>query len=341
MRDKLLHLAHSKPELRKYLVPLLRQAFVKIDLKDTEESNLNKAKELAFESYQRTQKNRKREFDISKINKSLSVFDLGLSNNPTEKEVSAVTRKLILEKRVDYNDPNWDTYFEVSRELRALEDSLSSETLEAATKQLLESAEAENEANKKLAQAVAAEVEAAAKRADLGLPLTLKGSDPGVFSVQVGTKRGVNFTVFINRDTGKITQVEDVLEGGDLDFFHGPEGLELGKAYFDLIKEIQHPGSSSQGKEITLYTARPVKDRHQYAGASTLPPNLFLANDVDHVLGLAHDLGGGAQRDVWKVKINTRYLVLTNDAGRVKYYQIVGAKAVPVKGLELIIPAED
>lgn len=137
-----------------------------------------------------------------------------------------------------------------------------------------------------------------------------------------------SFTLF--HHDGKFI-VEDVLEGGDTDFF---TDHKVQADYFNLINEIQKPGSTNTGKMITLYTARPKKDRQQYLNATTLPANLFLTNDYGHAEGLAIDLAGSDEvRDIWKVRIDTRYLMKTLD-GPVKYYQIVVPDA-PAK-LELL-----
>jgi hypothetical protein len=137
-----------------------------------------------------------------------------------------------------------------------------------------------------------------------------------------------NFTFF--RFEEKIN-IEDVLEGGDKDFFHTPE---IQSDYFNLIAELKHPGSTNRGKMITLYTARPTQDRQQLINSQTLPINIFLTNSYDHAEGIAIDLGGSqGVRDIWKVRIDSKYLIQTLD-GPVKYYQLVKANA-PVR-MELI-----
>ena len=121
-----------------------------------------------------------------------------------------------------------------------------------------------------------------------------------------------------------IFEIDDVLDAGDDDFFVGVEGQS---DYFNLINEIKKPGSTSTGKMLTLYTARPTKDRKQYMNSDTIPVNLFLTNSYDHAIGLANDLAGTEERrDVWKVKINDRYLTNTLD-GNIKYYQVTSANA--------------
>lgn len=139
------------------------------------------------------------------------------------------------------------------------------------------------------------------------------------FYVDFGEHTG--FSTFTDL-SGNIKEIDDVLEGGDEDSF---SSLVQQMDYFSLIKEIRKPGSSQIGKTLTLYTARPVKDRNQYMHTKVLPVNLFLSNKEDHVEGLAQDYGG---RDVWMVKVNERYLVQTLE-GYVKYYQIV--KEAPLK----------
>lgn len=155
------------------------------------------------------------------------------------------------------------------------------------------------------------------------------------FSVSVGS-HGADFTVFTNQ--GKVDEIDDVLEAGDTDFFHDPiEQVQ----YFDLIRELKSPGSTQRaGKLLTLWTARPVKDRRRYEGARTVPTNIFLTTDPDRAIGISRDLGGGRARDVWKVTIDSRYLVQTLNAGHIKDYQVVGKTAVPVKKLILDIPGD-
>lgn len=125
-----------------------------------------------------------------------------------------------------------------------------------------------------------------------------------------------NFTLF-NHDGKYVT--EDVLEGGDTDFF---KDHKIQADYFNLINEINKPGSTNKGKILTLYTARPKEDRNHYINATTLPANIFLTNDYSHAEGLAIDLAGSKEpRDIWKVRIDSRYLTQTLD-GPVKYYQV-------------------
>lgn len=161
-----------------------------------------------------------------------------------------------------------------------------------------------------------------------------EGWVPGAYEVKVG--RGSygtpSFTLFVTED-GNVTEVEDVLEGGDDDFFRSPKGQA---DYFNLVNEIRQPGSSSKGKVVTLYTARPTRDRERYEGARDIPSNIFLASTLDEAEGLASDLGSSEVRDVWKVRVDTRHLVKTLDTPRIKHYQTLDR--TPVQSVELIVP---
>lgn len=113
-------------------------------------------------------------------------------------------------------------------------------------------------------------------------------------------------------------EIDDVLEAGDEDFFHS---VQIQSDYFNLINELKKPGSTNKGKVLTLYTARPKKDREQFLNTKTLPLNIFLTNDYDHAEGISRDLADSQQRDVWKVRIDSRYLTKTLD-GKIQYFQV-------------------
>jgi len=123
-------------------------------------------------------------------------------------------------------------------------------------------------------------------------------------------------------------EVDDIIEGGEEDFFDTPQ---VQADYFNLINELRKPGSTQQGKTLTLYTARPKADREQYLKAHTLPVNIFLTNDYDHAEGIGRDMG---ERDIWKVRMNSRYLTQTLD-GLIKYYQVTTPDA-PVNSISLV-----
>jgi hypothetical protein len=129
-------------------------------------------------------------------------------------------------------------------------------------------------------------------------------------------------------------EIDDVLDGGDEDFF---SSAAMQSDYFNLINELKNPGSTSKGKTLTLYTARPVKDRNQYLSTNSLPSNIFLTNDYNHAAGLASDLGSNEIRDIWKVRIDSKYITQTLD-GPVKYYQVTSN--APVVSMSLVSPGE-
>lgn len=161
---------------------------------------------------------------------------------------------------------------------------------------------------------------------------------PGAYHVQLGKGTyAPSFTLFVTEDGG-IQEVEDVLEGGDEDFFTSPEAQY---DYFNLVNELRKPGSTSRGKRLTLYTARPLKDRERYEYAKTLPLNVFLASTFNEAYGLARDLGGGTVRDVWRVVVDSTHLVQTLDAGSVRHYQTVGSGPVPIRSIELVAPGDE
>jgi len=157
------------------------------------------------------------------------------------------------------------------------------------------------------------------------------------YFVELGSHRyPPSFTLFTD-DHGKIKDLGDVLEGGDTDFFRTGDDSTF---YFDLVKEIEHPGSTHRaGKTLTLYTARPTKDRRLYEKGRTVPVNIFLTSDPDRAAGIAHDLGASEVRDIWLVRINEQHLVQTLDTPRAKDYQTVGGngRVVPVKSIDLIM----
>ena len=113
--------------------------------------------------------------------------------------------------------------------------------------------------------------------------------------------------------------IDDVLEGGDEDFF---TDQSVQNDYFALIDELRNLGKQRKHKILTLYTARPKKDKQQLLTSQTLPLNVFLTDNEEHAYGLAHDLSGNEEpRDIWLVRINSKYLTKTLD-GPIKYYQI-------------------
>jgi len=205
---------------------------------------------------------------------------------------------------------------------------------------------------KECAQTLERTIEAAIKRIPswTGSDVTLKfspgaegaidwfsGDEPrlnvSVDALVGGGTDGPGFTVFCTED-GTVRGIDDVLDAGDTDFFHDPL---IEADYFSLTEELRHPGraKSDANKVVTLYTARPLKDRSLYERASSMPNNIFLTTDPDEAWGYSVDLGG--DRDIWKVRIKRQYLVQTLDSGRHKNYQTFTQHGkTPVEDIELI-----
>lgn len=117
----------------------------------------------------------------------------------------------------------------------------------------------------------------------------------------------------------KIIDIDDVLEAGDKDFFTNSKTQQ---DYFNLIQEMRKPGSSSKsGKILKLYTARPTKDREFYLKQQKLPTGVFLTTDESfaEVFGLDYN----ENRDLWFVKVDSKYLLMTLDSPEQKQYQVV------------------
>ena len=128
-------------------------------------------------------------------------------------------------------------------------------------------------------------------------------------------------------------QIDDILElepDEDDEFFNNAQEKQ---DYYNLISQLQNPNRIKSDKILTLYTARPVKDRNFYNNTNWLPSNIFLTNSFSHADGLASDLSSGERRDVWRVRINSKYVVKTLD-GLIKYYQVIKDKA-PIEDISL------
>lgn len=136
------------------------------------------------------------------------------------------------------------------------------------------------------------------------------------------------FSYFYDEETKKV-EIDDVLDAGDDDFF---QSQQVEQDYFNLVRELKNPGSTQTGKNIILYTARPQKERAMYQTATELPPNIYLCNNLNHTIGLSHDLHGS--RDVWKVVVNEKHLIKTNESGNIQYYQTIGK--APIKRISLV-----
>jgi hypothetical protein len=151
-------------------------------------------------------------------------------------------------------------------------------------------------------------------------------------TVEFGRDRyAPSFTLFLDGT------IDDVLDAGDRDFFP-QNNPQLEADYFNVVREIRKPGSTAKkGKLLTLYTARPLKDRHLYQRAKAIPTNIFLTSSEDEAYGYALEY---PPRDVWMVKVYEKYLTQTL-SGRVQNYQTFSAQGVvPVSKVELVDTVE-
>ncbi len=156
-------------------------------------------------------------------------------------------------------------------------------------------------------------------------------------TIEIGKPMGWGGVASFSYFGGDKPLIDDILEAGDDDFF---SGNVVQSDYFNLIRELRSPGISStpgQSKDVVLYTARPTKDKALFTNATSVPGNLFLTNDENRAFGISQEFGG---RDIWAIKINTKYLTETMSAGRLKDYQITGGSTVPILGISLIYDGE-
>lgn len=145
--------------------------------------------------------------------------------------------------------------------------------------------------------------------------------------IKVGNKNG-DFQYW---KEGERFIIEDILEADEEESEYFFTNEQEKQDYFNLISQLQNPNKKDQ--ILTLYTARPAKDREFYSKTDYLPANIFLSNSFNHVDGLANDLQGTEdRRDIYKVKINSKYLIKTLD-GPVKYYQVIKNSPVEYIGL--------
>ena len=100
--------------------------------------------------------------------------------------------------------------------------------------------------------------------------------------------------------------------------------------YFVLIDNLKNLSP----KWLTLFTARPTKDRQLYYSATALPKGIFLSNSFSHVYGLSHDLGSNEIRDVWKVRVSSKDVIKTLD-GDIKYFMTT--REAPLKTSPILV----
>jgi hypothetical protein len=235
-----------------------------------------------------------------------------------------------------------DGWYEVFKDLRTIQDALDADEgvgwdAEVDIKRILkETAQAQGK--------VMQDVKSAISRVEQwnGSPIRIV---PMVSSTEYGDSNYLNAAtsahVYVGDDAGftyfAAHNLDDILDAGDRDFFRDPK---VEQDYFNLVRELQQPGSTSKpGKLLTLYTARPVKDRKQLEHAAQqkkLPNNIFLTDSVGEAEGYAAEY---PPRDIWKVKIYEKYVTTTQQRGGMAAgnYQTMGPGGhAPVKEMILL-----
>ncbi len=149
------------------------------------------------------------------------------------------------------------------------------------------------------------------------------------------TENSPLFTLFVN--DGKLV-IDDVFEMDDFEDFGGPT---IASDYFNLVNEIRNPGASQKTKILTLYTARPIKDREYYLQNQTLHKGTFLTSSYGESRNIGMEIPGEDKiRDVWKVRINSRDVIIHYDGGSSKHYQVISDRP-EVTSMRLIDRGDD
>lgn len=157
-------------------------------------------------------------------------------------------------------------------------------------------------------------------------------SEPCDCADVVSTTNPSIYFSLIKEDGSEKFIVEDIIED-DMDV-DAKDGWQ--KDYYSLINEIRKPGSTSRGRNVTLYTARPVNDREFYTSTATLPNGIYLTSSLDSAAGIALDMGSGKARDVWMFRINSKYLLQTLEGYEKQYRIVAGPEGAPIVAKELM-----
>lgn len=303
-----------------------------------------KAKELADYATSRGESLKTFKLNLNLINSSLKNFNklnqflFDLKNNKNLDEWKKEIYDYYSSLPISSNEKT--LAFNAFRHIGDYIESLDKETTDY-HKDYIEYANETIEETKKNMILIKSEIESAIARSDWGgssikiLPnesydyggeISFEGTDSA--HIIVG-KDGL-FTLF---KINGINEIDDIIEGGEEDDEFFANSSEKND-YYTLIEELRMPGAGSKGKVLTLYTARPSLDRSYFQNTKTLPINLFLTNNLNHALGLADDLSTSeGKRDVYKVRINSKYLTQTLD-GNIKYYMVRKDDA-PIESISL------
>lgn len=314
----------------------INSSFVKINLDNLKKTLTNKIEEF-FTNYENETENLKNfKLDLNYIKKELKDYP----------KINELIAQLSSNKK-DWQDDLWnwqrslsseDRYkvFNVTRYLWKYLDSLDDRNINK--KEYYDLLNQVLEKTNKNMMEIKNNIENAISKSDWNGSLVtihplIASSDEDFLSpsisaeIKVGTKKG-DFQYWKQNDKFLI---EDILESDEEESDYFFTNNEEKQDYYNLISQLQNPNKKDQ--ILTLYTARPIKDREFYSKTDYLPANIFLSNSFNHVDGLAGDLQGTEERrDIYKVKINSKYLIKTLD-GPVKYYQVI--KNAPIESINL------
>jgi len=322
---------------------------VKVDLSHFKLLIIKELKELHYFSVSRQSNLRNFKIDINLIKKGLKNFnklpDLlnNLNNKKYIKDLIKEAEKWYLSLPILGSGEEKFSAMKATRHLSDYEDSFDVKEEDEPEPSHEEDAEEIISKTRENMEVLKKEIESIIQNTDWnGSSVTIK-PNPGYeygntisfeptesAEIIVGQKSAL-FTLF--RINGK-NEVGDIIEGGEEEEEFFSNNSEKND-YYTLIEELRRPGSTSVGKNLTLYTARPIEDREYFRKTKTLPINLFLTSSYDHASGLASDLStSGGARDVYRVKINSKYLTQTLD-GAINYYMVRKENA-PVESINLI-----
>lgn len=125
-------------------------------------------------------------------------------------------------------------------------------------------------------------------------------------------------------------EIDDIIEVGDVDFF---ANKNLESDYFTLINLLKNPNFYDEERYEILFTARPKKDEKVFKNGRYIPTGIFLTTSLSDVEGIAADMG---DRDIYKIKINHKYLTKTLDRPSLQHYQSFNSSSnrVPIEHIE-------
>lgn len=161
----------------------------------------------------------------------------------------------------------------------------------------------------------------------LGIP------ERALFEKVTGVSVAINhpqlfFSYFLDDDNN--FEIDDIIEDKeDLDGI--PE--EQVNEYFSIVQALQNPKFFDElEKSISVYTARPTKDRKFYSG-KTVPSGIYVTTSFSEAEGYSMEF---QDRDIYKIIIKKKYLLQTLNIPNRKNYTVVGNGFVPVEKILML-----